>query len=120
MITANASTAADDLGVATSGVAASIEGTLEKEAPSSAVPHVISPTGIPGDAAEQPHDDLSRALFNNDTSDNIQANTCDQPFKSLPLTLFISMCPLQMAQRFGISKFMRDRRSTGSSPHQVL
>ena len=64
-------TAADDLGVATSGVAASIEGALENVAPSSAVPRVISPTGIPGDAAEQPHNDLSRALFNNDTSDNI-------------------------------------------------
>jgi hypothetical protein len=71
MITANASTAADDLGVATSGVAASIEGALENEAPSSVVPRVISPTRIPGDAAEQPHDDLSRALFNNGTSDNI-------------------------------------------------
>jgi hypothetical protein len=72
MITANASTAANHLGVATSGVAASIEGALENDAPSSAVPRVISPTGIPGDAAEQPHDDLSRALFNNDTRD-IQA-----------------------------------------------
>jgi hypothetical protein len=70
MITANASTAADDFGVATSGVAA-IEGALKNDAPSSAVPRVISPTGIPGDTAEQPHDDLSRALFNNDTSDNI-------------------------------------------------
>ena len=63
--------AADDLGVATSGVVASIEGALENVTPSSAVPRVISPTGIPGDAAEQPHNDLSRALFNNDTSDNI-------------------------------------------------
>ena len=72
MITANPSTAADDLGVATtSGVVASIEGSLENDATSSAVPRVISPTGIPGDAAEQPHNDLSRALFNNDTSDNI-------------------------------------------------
>ena len=59
------------MGVATSGVAASIEGALENIAPSSMVPRVISPTGIPGDAAEQPHNDLSRALFNNDTSNNI-------------------------------------------------
>ncbi len=66
MITANPSTAADDLGVATSGVAASIEGALENVGPC-----VISLTGIPGDAAEQPHNDLSRTLFNNDTSDNI-------------------------------------------------
>jgi hypothetical protein len=63
--------AADDLGVATSGVEASIEGALENVTPSSAVPRVISPTDIPGDAAEQPHNDLSHALFNNDTSNNI-------------------------------------------------
>ena len=63
--------AADDLGVATSGVEASIEGALENVTPRSAVPRVISPTDIPGDAAEQPHNDLSRALFNNDTSNNI-------------------------------------------------
>jgi len=59
------------LGVATSGGAA-FEGALENVASGSAAPRVISPTGIPGDAAEQPHDDLSRAaLFNNDTLDNI-------------------------------------------------
>ena len=46
MIIANASTAADDLGVAASGNAA-IEGALENDAPSSAAPCVISPTGIP-------------------------------------------------------------------------
>jgi hypothetical protein len=70
MIIANASTAADDLGVAASGNAA-IEGALKNDAPGSAAPCVISPTGISGDAAEKPHDDLSYALFNNNTLDNI-------------------------------------------------
>ncbi len=70
MITANASTMADDLGVATSGDAAT-DGALKNNTPSSMAQHVISPAGISGGAAEQPHDDLSRALFNNDTSDNI-------------------------------------------------
>ena len=88
MITANTSTTADDLGVATSGVAA-IEGALENDAPGSAVPRVISPTRIPGDVAEQPHDDLSRALFNNDTSDNIPSqHLCpiiqEPPFDPFP------------------------------------
>jgi hypothetical protein len=70
MITANASIAADDLGVAASGNAA-IEGALENDSPSSTAPRVISPTEIPGGAVEQPHNDPSRTLFNNDTSDNI-------------------------------------------------
>jgi hypothetical protein len=70
MITANASTPVDDLGVAASGDVAT-EGALENDSPGSAVPHVISPTRIPGGAAEQPHNDLSCALFNNDTSNNI-------------------------------------------------
>jgi hypothetical protein len=72
MITADASTAADYLGVATSGNAA-IDGALKNNAPGSVAPHVISPAGIPGGAAEQLHNDLSHALFNNDTSDNISS-----------------------------------------------
>jgi hypothetical protein len=52
MITANASTEVDDLGVATSGGAA-IERALENDAPGSAAPCVISPNGIPGDAAAE-------------------------------------------------------------------
>jgi hypothetical protein len=70
MITADTSTAADDLGVATSGNVA-IDGAPKNNAPASVAPCVISPAGIPGGAAEQPYDDLSRALFNNDTSENI-------------------------------------------------
>ncbi len=70
MITANASTAADDLGVAASGDAA-IEGALDNNASVVVAPHVISPTGITGGAAEQPLNDLSRSLINNDTADNI-------------------------------------------------
>ena len=60
---ANASTPVDDLGVIASGDAA-IEGALENNAFGSAAPRVISPTRIHDDAVEQPHDDLSRALFN--------------------------------------------------------
>ena len=92
IITANASTAKDDLGVATSGGAA-IEGALKNNAPGSAAPRVISPTGIPGDAAEQPHNDLSRAaLFNNDTLDNIPSqHLCpiiqEPPFDSVLLNI---------------------------------
>jgi hypothetical protein len=52
------------------------------------VPHVISPIVIPGDAAEQPHDDLSRALFSNNTSDNIPSQhlcpiTQEPPFDTV-------------------------------------
>jgi hypothetical protein len=107
MITANASTAADDLGVAASGNAA-IERALDNDASVVAAPRVISPTGIPGGAAEQPLNDLSCSLFNNDAADNIQANTCAQSLKSLPLAPFISMCPPQIVQRFQISKYTRD------------
>jgi hypothetical protein len=70
MITANASTAADDLGVPASGDAA-IERALDNNASVVAAPRVISPTGIPGGAAEQSLNDLSRSLFNNDATDNI-------------------------------------------------
>ena len=70
MITANASTAADDLVVAASGDAA-FEGVLENDTFGSAAPRVIFPTGISGEAAEQPQDDISFVLFNNDISDNI-------------------------------------------------
>ena len=70
MITANASTRADDLGVAASGNVA-IERALDNNASVVAAPHVISPTGIPGGAAEQPLNDLSLSLFNNDAADNI-------------------------------------------------
>jgi hypothetical protein len=46
MITANASTMEDDLGVVASGNVA-IVGAPENNAPSCAAPHVISPTGVP-------------------------------------------------------------------------
>ncbi len=69
-ITANASNVADDLGVAASGHAA-IERAPDNDASVVAAPLVISPTGIPGGAAEQPINDLSRSLFNNDAADNI-------------------------------------------------
>ena len=39
--------------------------------PHSAVPCAIFPTVIPGDVAEQPHNDLACALLNNHTSNNI-------------------------------------------------
>jgi hypothetical protein len=87
MITANASTAADDLGVAASGDAA-IEGALDKDASVIAARRVISPTGIPGGAAEQPLNDLSRSLFDNDTADNIPSQhlcpiTQEPPFDAV-------------------------------------
>jgi hypothetical protein len=87
MITSNASTAADDLGVAASRDAA-IEGALENNACIVVAPCVISPTRIPGGAAEQPHDDISRALFNNNTSDNIPCHhlcpiTQEPPFDAV-------------------------------------
>ncbi len=50
MIIANASTAADDLGVAALGDAAT-EGALENNVSGSAAPCVVSPTRIPGGAA---------------------------------------------------------------------
>ena len=52
MITVNASTVADDLGIATSDGAA-IEGALEIDAPGSVAPRVISPNGIPSDEAAE-------------------------------------------------------------------
>jgi hypothetical protein len=70
MITANASTMADDLGVAASGDVA-IERAFENYACIVVAPRVISPTRIPGGVAVHPHDDLFCALFNNDASDNI-------------------------------------------------
>jgi hypothetical protein len=87
MITANASTAADDLGVAASGDAA-IERALDNDASVVAAPRVISPTGIPGGAAEQPLNDLSRSLFNNDAADNIPSQhlcpiTQEPPFDAV-------------------------------------
>jgi hypothetical protein len=87
MITANASTAADDLGVAASGDVA-IEGALKNNARAVAAPRVISLTRIPGGAAEQPHDDLCHALFNNNTSDNIPCHhlcpiTQEPPFDAV-------------------------------------
>jgi hypothetical protein len=87
MITANASNAADDLGVAASGDAA-IERALDNDASDVAAPRVISPTGIPGGAAEQPHNDLSRSLFNNDAADNIPSHhlcpiTQEPPFDAI-------------------------------------
>jgi hypothetical protein len=118
MITANASTAVDDLGVAASGNAA-IERALDNDDSVVMAPRVISPTGIPGGAAEQPLNDLSRSLYNNDAWIIFQANTCAQSLKSLPLTPSILMFPPQMVQRFQISKYTRDQRSTGTSPHQV-
>jgi hypothetical protein len=118
MITANASTTADDLGVAASGDAA-IEGALVNNARAVAAPRVFllpeflvvrrsSPTMI------------SLALSSTTTHQIIfHATTCAQSLKSLPLMPFILMCPPQMVQRFQISKFMRDHRSTGILPHQV-
>jgi hypothetical protein len=87
MITANASTMANDLGIAASGNVA-IEGDLKNDAPGSTALCVVSPTKISGDAAEQPHDDLSRALFNNETSDNIPSQhlhpiTQEPPFDAV-------------------------------------
>jgi hypothetical protein len=87
MITANASTAADDLGVAASGDAA-IERALDNDASIVAAPRVISPTGIPGGAAEQPLNDLSPSLFNNDAADNIPSQhlcpiTQEPPFDAV-------------------------------------
>ncbi len=87
IITANASTVVDGLGVATSGDAA-IEGALKNDARVITAPHVISPTGIPGGLAEHPHNDLSRALFNNDTSYNIPSQhlcpiTQEPPFDAV-------------------------------------
>ncbi len=70
MITANASTEVDDLGVAASGNAA-IERALDNDTSVIAAPRTISPTGIPVGAAEQPLNDLSRSLFNNGAADNI-------------------------------------------------
>ncbi len=87
MITANTSTMADDLGVAASGDAA-IERALDNDARVNAVPRVISPTGIPVGAAEQPLNDLSRSLFNNDPADNIPSQhlcpiTQEPPFDAV-------------------------------------
>jgi hypothetical protein len=87
MITAIASTAADDLGVAASGNAA-IEGSLDNDASVVMAPRVISLTGIPGGAAEQPLNDLSCSLFNNDTADNIPSQhlcpiTQEPPFDAV-------------------------------------
>ncbi len=86
-ITANTSTAADDLGVAVSGDAA-IERALDKDASVVAAPRVISLTGIPGGAAEQPLNDLSRSLFNNGAADNIPSQhlcpiTQEPPFDAV-------------------------------------
>jgi hypothetical protein len=58
------------LEVAASGDAA-VEGSLKNEALGSAALCVISPTGISGDGAEPAQDDISCALFNNNTSNNI-------------------------------------------------
>ncbi len=87
MITANASTAADDLGFAASGNAA-IEGALKNNASGFAAPRVISPTRIPGGAAEQPQNDLSRSLFNKNTLNNIPSQylcpiTQEPPFDAI-------------------------------------
>jgi hypothetical protein len=87
MITANASTVADDLGVAASGDVA-IERALDNNASVVAAPRVISPTGIPGGAAEQPLNDHSRSLFNNDAADNITSQhlcpiTQEPPFDAV-------------------------------------
>jgi hypothetical protein len=87
MITANASTAADDLGVAASGDAA-IERALDNNASIVVAPRVISPTGIPGGATEQPLNDLSHSLFNNDAADNIPSQhlcpiTQEPPFDAV-------------------------------------
>jgi hypothetical protein len=51
-------------------------------------PGVISPTGISGNAAEVPQDDISRALFNNNTSNNIPSQhmcpiTQEPPFDAV-------------------------------------
>ena len=87
MITGNASTTANDLEVATSGDAA-VQGSLKNEALGSAAPHVISPTGISGDAVEPPQDDISCALFNNNTSNIIPSQhlcpiTQEPPFDAV-------------------------------------
>jgi hypothetical protein len=87
MVTANASTTADGLGVAASGDAA-IERALDNNASVVAALHVISPTGIPGGAAEQPLNDLSCSLFNNDAADNIPSQhlcqiTQEPPFDAV-------------------------------------
>ncbi len=87
MITANASTAADDLGVAASGNAA-IERALDNNTSVVTAPRVISPTAIPGGAAEQPLNDLSRSLFNNAAADNIPSQhlcpiTQEPPFDAV-------------------------------------
>jgi hypothetical protein len=75
------------LGVAASGDAA-IEGALKNNVLIVTAPRVISPTRIPGGLAEHPHDDLSHALFNNDTSYNIPSQhlcpiTQEPPFDAV-------------------------------------
>jgi hypothetical protein len=87
MISANASTMADDLGVAASGNVA-IERALANNASLVAAPRVISPTGIPGGATEQPLNDLSRSLFINGAGDNIPSQhlcpiTQEPPFDAV-------------------------------------
>jgi hypothetical protein len=56
----------DVLGIPTSGHVA-----IKNHTSGSMESRVISPTGIPSDVQEQPNNDLSHALFNNDASDNI-------------------------------------------------
>ncbi len=88
MITANASTVADDLGVVAASGDAAIERALDNDTSIVAALPVISPTGIPGGAAEQPLNDLFRSLFNNDAANNIPSQhlcpiTHEPPFDAV-------------------------------------
>jgi hypothetical protein len=103
MITANASTTADDLGVAASGDAA-IERALDNDTSVVTALRVISPTGIPGGAVEQPLNDLSHSLFNNDAADNIPSQhlcpiTQEPPFEAVHFDVPTATSPHQVPQR---------------------
>jgi hypothetical protein len=114
MITANASPAADDLGVAASGDAA-IERALDNDASVVAAPRVISPTGIPGGATEQPLNDLSHSLFNNDAADNIPSQhlcpiTQEPPFDIIHFDVPTADCAMipnqQVCERSALYRYI--------------
>jgi hypothetical protein len=78
---ANTSTnTADDLGVPVSGEMANARAMGNNASSATAAPHVISPSGVPGDAADEQHGDFSRALFGNDTAAVEENNIPSQHF----------------------------------------
>jgi hypothetical protein len=78
---ANTSTnMADDLGVPVSGEMANARAMDNNTSSATAAPCVISPPGVPGDAADEQHGDLSRALFGNDTAAVQENNIPSQHF----------------------------------------